>query len=94
MSHSGAGAAGSSRVVLRVEGMGCRHAVRSVTARLRDVPGVETVIADAAAGVVTVTGTMTTADVLAAVDGSPCRARTAHAGAAGAAGAAAEPTGG
>ena len=32
---------------LRVGGMRCRHCVRDVTARLRDVPGIDTVTADA-----------------------------------------------
>lgn len=50
--------------------MGCRRCVREVTGRLRDVPGVETVSADAGNGTVVLGGTMTIADVLAAFDGS------------------------
>ena len=50
--------------------MGCRHCVREVTGWLRDVPGVETIAADARAGTVVVAGTMTVADVLAAFAGT------------------------
>jgi len=32
---------------LMIDGMWCRHCVREVTSRLRDVPGVDTVTADA-----------------------------------------------
>ena len=32
---------------LMIDGMRCRHCVREVTSRLRDVPGVDTVTADA-----------------------------------------------
>lgn len=46
------------------EAMGCRHCVRQVTGWLRDVPGVETITADARAGTVVVDGTMEVADVL------------------------------
>ena len=52
---------------LLVGGMGCRHCVREVTARLRDVPGVERVVADAARSHVLLTGSMTTSDVLRAL---------------------------
>lgn len=45
--------------------MGCRHCVREVTGWLRDVPGVETIVADAGAGTVVVGGTMEIQDVLA-----------------------------
>lgn len=34
------------RTTLTVPAMDCRHTVRAVTARLRDLPGVETVEAD------------------------------------------------
>ncbi|HWL36634.1 MAG TPA: cation transporter [Frankiaceae bacterium] len=50
--------------------MGCRHCVREVTRWLRDVPGVETIAADAGNGTIVVGGTMTVADVLAAFAGS------------------------
>lgn len=50
--------------------MGCRHCVREVTSWLRDVPGVETIVADAGAGTVVVSGTMDLADVLAVFTGS------------------------
>jgi len=47
-----------------VSGMRCRRCVREVTARLRDVPGVETVTADAAQSRVCVSGSMTVDDVV------------------------------
>ena len=50
---------------LLVGGMGCRHCVREVTARLRDVPGVERVVADASTNRVRLTGSMSRTDVLA-----------------------------
>jgi copper chaperone CopZ len=50
--------------------MGCRHCVREVTGWLRDVPGVETIAADARAGTIVVAGTMTVADVLAVFAGT------------------------
>ena len=65
------------RVQVQVQGMGDRHAIRSVTARLRDVPGVETVVVDVLTGLVTVTGTASTADLVAAIGDSPCRAAVA-----------------
>ena len=43
-------------IALRVPGMTCRRCVRIVTARLRDLPGVVMVAADAAAGEVIVYG--------------------------------------
>lgn len=46
----------------------CRHVIRVITARLRDVPGVETVEMDAAAGAVVVTGRMSRAAASEAVD--------------------------
>ena len=58
---------------LFVGGMACRRCVREVTARLRDVPGVETVVADAGRSEVRLTGVMTTADVLATFTGSTYR---------------------
>ena len=58
---------------LFVGGMSCRHCVREVTARLRDVAGVETVTADLGDGVVRLTGSMQLADVLAAFTGTTYR---------------------
>lgn len=55
---------------LSVGSMSCRHCVRQVTGWLRDVPGVETITADAKTGTVVVGGTMTAADVLAVFRGS------------------------
>ena len=54
---------------LMVGGMRCRRCVREVTARLRDVPGVETVMADTKSSVVELVGTMTVDDVLGALRG-------------------------
>ncbi|GEP35411.1 hypothetical protein NSZ01_31790 [Nocardioides szechwanensis] len=54
---------------LVVGGMRCRRCVREVTARLRDVPGVETVMADTESSVVRLAGTMTVDDVLGALRG-------------------------
>ena len=53
-------------LVLFVGGMSCRRCVRDVTARLRDVPGVETVSANAVDCVVQLSGSMKLTDVLAA----------------------------
>ena len=60
---------------LFVDGMSRRRCVREVTARLRDVPGVETVVADAGSSTIRVTGTMARADVLGAFAGSTFRPR-------------------
>lgn len=54
-------------IVLLIGGMSCRHCVREVTSRLRDVAGVGTVIADARTSVVRLSGTMTMEDVLGAL---------------------------
>jgi len=54
-------------LTVHVDGMGCQDCVRKLTARLRDVPGVETVSADRRRSVVVLVGTMSPAGVLAAV---------------------------
>ena len=58
---------------LFVGGMSSRRCVRDVTARLRDVAGVETVTADPGDGVVRLSGSMQFADVLAAFTGTTYR---------------------
>ena len=50
-----------------VPGLTCRHAVRVVSARLRDVPGVESVEVDAPAGWVVVGGPVDAQQVRAAL---------------------------
>ena len=60
---------------LFVGGMSCRRCVREVTALLRDVPGVETVSANADDSTVRLSGSMTTEDVLAAFAGTNYRPR-------------------
>ena len=55
-------------IELFVSGMGCRRCVREVTARLRDVRGVETVSANAARSEVRLTGSMSIEDVLSAFE--------------------------
>lgn len=55
---------------LSVQSMGCRRCVREVTGRLRDVFGVNTVVADISTRTVRLTGSMTDADVLAAFAGT------------------------
>ena len=45
-----------SEMTLYVGGMGCRRCVREVTARLRDVSGVQTVVADSATSTVRLGG--------------------------------------
>jgi len=60
---------------LFVGGMSCRRCVRRVTALLRDVPGVETVSANAGDGTVRLSGSMQLADVLAAFAGTTYRPR-------------------
>lgn len=54
---------------LVVGGMRCRRCVREVTARLRDVAGVETVVADTVSSRIELAGTMTERDVLRAFVG-------------------------
>ena len=58
-----------STLALRIGGMTCRHCVREVTSRLRDVAGVDTVTADAGTSVVRLSGTMSVDDVLKALRG-------------------------
>ena len=60
---------------LFVGGMSCRRCVREVTALVRDVPGVETVSANADDCTVRLTGSMQPADVLAAFAGTTYRPR-------------------
>ena len=62
-----------SEMTLYVGGMGCRRCVREVTARLRDVPGVQTVVADSATSTVRLGGSMTVEDVLDAFTGTTYR---------------------
>ncbi len=59
-----------SQLRLTIGSMSCRHCVREVTGWLRDVPGVETVTADARTGTVELGGSMSVADVLAVFAGS------------------------
>ena len=54
-------------LTMRVPTMTCRHAVRTVTAALRDVVGVQTVQAEAATATVVVSGTMAAADAVRAL---------------------------
>lgn len=61
---------------LFVAGMGCRRCVREVTALVRDVPGVQTVSANAELSTVRLTGTMTLSHVLAAFRGTTYTPRT------------------
>ena len=56
-----------------VGGMSCRRCVREVTARLRDVPGVETISANAGDCMVRLSGSMKLTDVLAAFTGTTYR---------------------
>ena len=65
-------------IELTVGGMSCRHCVREVTARLRDVIGVERVTADPVRSVVHLSGSMTPADVLAAFTGTTYRPVIRH----------------
>ena len=62
-----------SELTLYVGGMGCRRCVREVTARLRDVTGVQTVVADSATSTVRLGGSMTVEDVLDAFVGTTYR---------------------
>ncbi len=58
---------------LFVGGMSCRRCVREVTARLRDVPGVETVSANPGDCLVRLSGSMQLTDVLATFTGTTYR---------------------
>jgi len=60
---------------LFVGGMSSRRSVREVTARLRDVPGVETISADPGDCAVRLSGSMQLADVFAAFTGTTYRAQ-------------------
>jgi copper chaperone CopZ len=62
-----------SQMTLYVGGMGCRRCVREVTARLRDVLGVETVAADFGTSTVRLGGAMAVEDVLRAFVGTTYR---------------------
>ena len=62
-----------SEMTVYVGGMGCRRCVREVTARLRDVSGVQTVVADSATSTVRLGGSMTVEDVLDAFTGTAYR---------------------
>ena len=66
-----------SELVLYVAGMSCRRCVREVTARLRDVAGVQTVAADAGRSHVRLSGSMTLPDVLRAFVGTTYRPEVA-----------------
>ena len=54
-------------LMMCVPGLACRHAVRVVSARLRDVPGVQSVEVDAPAGWVVVRGPVDIEQVRAAL---------------------------
>lgn len=61
------------QMTLHVGGMSCRRCVREVTARLRDVAGVETVVADHGTSTVRLSGAMTVKDVFRAFVGTTYR---------------------
>ena len=54
-------------LMMCVPGLTCRHAVRVVSARLRDVPGVQSLEVDAPAGLVVVRGPVDAREVRAAL---------------------------
>jgi copper chaperone CopZ len=62
-----------SDLTFYVAGMRCRRCVREVTARLRDVTGVETVTADAGSAQVRLRGSMAVTDVVHALAGTTYR---------------------
>jgi len=70
-----------SDLTFYVEGMRCRRCVREVTARLRDVTGVQTVTADARSSQVRLRGSMAVADVVHALAGSTYRPQITNEGA-------------
>ena len=59
-----------NEISLHVVGMACRRCVREVTALMRDVPGVQMVVADSATSTVRLNGSMTGEDVLDAFTGT------------------------
>ena len=65
------------QLTLYVDGMSDRRSVREVTARLRDVPGVETVNANPVDGAVRLWGSMRLDDVLTAFTGTTYRPSSA-----------------
>jgi copper chaperone CopZ len=62
-----------TELTLFVGGMSCRRCVREVTSRVRDVAGVETVVADAGGSLVRLRGSMAFSDVLGAFAGTTYR---------------------
>lgn len=61
---------------LVVDGMRCRRCVRQATALLRDVAGVETVVADSRTSRIVITGDVTEEDVRTALAHTTFRVRT------------------
>ena len=59
-----------TQLTLHVDGMSCRRCVREVTARLRDVAGVETVAAHHGTSTVRLSGAMVPEDVIRAFVGT------------------------
>ena len=59
-----------AELTLYIDGMGCRACVRELTARLRDVTGVETVAADHRRSLVVLVGSMDRGGVQAALEGT------------------------
>lgn len=57
-------------VALHVSGLTCRQCVRSLSAGLRDLPGVQTVQADSGTGTLVVEGEVSEQQVRAVVSGS------------------------
>jgi copper chaperone CopZ len=67
-----------STVEVRVEGMGCRRCIREVTARLRDIDGVQALSADAQRSLVRLTGSIATAEIVEALAGTPYGVDVSH----------------